>query len=67
MRELSRAFFEQGTKVNLFFINLPFPSLNRSPSRYIEDIVYEIENLSAKHFREAVIGLLSATLLELQT
>ena len=41
--------FEQGTKVNLFFINLPFPSLNR---RYIVDIVYEIENLSAKYFRD---------------
>ena len=64
MRELSRACFEPGTKVNLFSINLPFPSLNR---RYIEDIVYEIEKLSAKYFREAVIGLLSATLLELQT
>ena len=45
-------------------MNLPFPSLNR---RYIVDIVYEIENLSAKYFREAVIGLLSAALLELQT
>ena len=64
MRELSRACFEQVTKVNIFFMKLPFPSLNR---RYIVDIVYEIENLSAKYCIEAVIGLLSATLLELQT